>query len=429
MKIILINIRYGYVGGPERYLFNVKELLQQNGHEIIPFSIKYPINEQTEYENYFVSPLSDDESVYYKNQGKNIRSIYKTLERNFYSKEVEQHLTQLIDDTKPDFAYVLLYLRKLSPAILVALKKRKVPFIVRLSDFGMICPSHNLFRNSKICELCKDGNLINSVRYKCVHNSYTASMVNYVATKYHWSKDYFGLINHFVSPSMFLINKMIDSGWESSRFSLLPTFAQLSHSSFVERNKHQLIYAGRLEFIKGIDHLLVAIKILLEVYNLEVNLKLAGNGDQDYVNSLKEYILKNDLNHIEFLGNLDKDELMQQFKGSTLSIIPSLVYDNLPNSALESLAVGTPVIAPSHGCFPEIVIENKTGFLYKPGDSVDMAQKIYSYLNNASLHEMMNIESVNFIKRNHSPEIHYNLLISIIEKVKSAAEVEKSKFN
>ncbi len=42
MRIALVNYRYFISGGPERYLFNIKEILERNGHEVIPFSIKGP---------------------------------------------------------------------------------------------------------------------------------------------------------------------------------------------------------------------------------------------------------------------------------------------------------------------------------------------------------------------------------------------------
>lgn len=40
---------------------------------------------------------------------------------------------------RPDIAYVLHYLRKLSPALLVGLKEEGVPIVVRLSDYQMCC--------------------------------------------------------------------------------------------------------------------------------------------------------------------------------------------------------------------------------------------------------------------------------------------------
>lgn len=371
----------------------------------------------SEYDSYFVSPLSDDGSVFFKDQRTNVRSVRKTLERNIYSNEVERNLSKLIDDTKPDFALVLLYLRKLSPAVLVALNKKGIPFAVRLSDYGMICPSHNLFRGDKICELCLNGNLLNSVRYKCVHGSYVASAVNYMATKVHFAKGYFDLIRHFVSPSRFLINKMVEAGWERERFYHLPTFANSQQPQSGVNEEGHVIYAGRLEHIKGVHLLLESMKILKQRYGFLVKVKVAGGGNEEYVARLKKYCYDNELSNVDFLGELDKAELFQLLGQSVLSVIPSLCYDNLPNSALESLSCGVPIIVPAHGCFPEIVVGGETGFLFEPGNPEDLASKMRLVLSNQGLREAMKEKSIELIQRHYSPEVHYKLLMSVIEEI------------
>lgn len=53
MKILLVNYRYFISGGPERYYFNIKEILEHNGHEVIPFSVKSMRNVPNDYEKYF----------------------------------------------------------------------------------------------------------------------------------------------------------------------------------------------------------------------------------------------------------------------------------------------------------------------------------------------------------------------------------------
>lgn len=53
MKIVIANIRYFVSGGPERYMFNIKEVFENNGHTIIPFSIKHANNRPSEYEQYY----------------------------------------------------------------------------------------------------------------------------------------------------------------------------------------------------------------------------------------------------------------------------------------------------------------------------------------------------------------------------------------
>jgi glycosyltransferase involved in cell wall biosynthesis len=55
--------------------------------------------------------------------------------------------------------------------------------------------------------------------------------------------------------------------------------------------------------------------------------------------------------------------------------------DTFPNTILESLACGTPVIATAVGGIPEQIIEGVTGFLVAPGDSMAMAHKMAYLLN------------------------------------------------
>jgi glycosyltransferase involved in cell wall biosynthesis len=413
MKILIINSRYGYVGGPERYLFNLKELLEQKGHQVIPFSIKYSINEPSEFDEYFASPLSDDESVYFKEQQQSLSSVVKTLERNFYSNEVEARLTRLIDATKPDYAVVMLYLRKLSPSVLVALHKRKVPFAVRLSDFGMICSSHNFFRNDAICEKCLNGSKLNSVLYKCVHDSYLASFVNYTASKFHNLKGYFDLIPQFLCPSQFLIEKMVSAGWRRELFYHLPTLVPPQDTKNIKKNEFQILYSGRIEHIKGVHHLLEAFKIIKHQFQLPATLILAGNDNPSYRQELTGIISDNNLSDIYFKGNLKIEQLQDLYKSSVISVVPSLVYDNMPNSALESMAAGTPVFAPNQGSFPEIIKSEITGSLYEAGNFIDLAEKLKNFLLDNEKQKLFSNNSLKLIRENHSPESHYSKLMNI----------------
>ena len=57
MKILLIHYRYYEASGPERYLFNISKLLNDYGHEVIPFSLDYQKNRSSEYSKYFAKPV------------------------------------------------------------------------------------------------------------------------------------------------------------------------------------------------------------------------------------------------------------------------------------------------------------------------------------------------------------------------------------
>jgi glycosyltransferase involved in cell wall biosynthesis len=70
---------------------------------------------------------------------------------------------------------------------------------------------------------------------------------------------------------------------------------------------------------------------------------------------------------VRSLGYLGPAELRAAYCAADVFVLPSL-EDNLPNTALESLACGTPIVAFETGGIPELVINGKTGWLVPPGD-------------------------------------------------------------
>ena len=63
MKTLIINYRYFISGGHERYMFDLIEILEKQGHEVIPFSIKSSRNIETPYEKYFAEPLGGQDEA------------------------------------------------------------------------------------------------------------------------------------------------------------------------------------------------------------------------------------------------------------------------------------------------------------------------------------------------------------------------------
>lgn len=79
---------------------------------------------------------------------------------------------------------------------------------------------------------------------------------------------------------------------------------------------------------------------------------------------------------IHYCGQLNDDlSLRVIYSAADAMLIPSR-QDNLPNSGVESLACGTPVIAFNIGGLPDIVDHKQTGWLARPFDTEDLAQGI-----------------------------------------------------
>ena len=77
---------------------------------------------------------------------------------------------------------------------------------------------------------------------------------------------------------------------------------------------------------------------------------------------------------VQFLGfTPDPDDVLASVD---VVAVPSTRPDPLPNSAIEALAAGVPVVAADHGGLPEIVRDGVTGLLVRPGDHVALANAL-----------------------------------------------------
>jgi len=75
-------------------------------------------------------------------------------------------------------------------------------------------------------------------------------------------------------------------------------------------------------------------------------------------------------------------------RSATLTILPSRC-DNCPLVIIESLAVGTPVIASRVGGIPEVVRDGIEGFLVPPDDPPSLATKLSHVLSDPVLLQQM----------------------------------------
>jgi len=375
-------------------MFNVSDALQDRGHEIIPFSVHYTKNIPTAYSKYFVEPLGTRDEVIFQEQRLNIKTLVKTVSRLFYSPEVECAVQNLVKDTKPEIAYVLHYLRKLSPSLLVGLKKANIPIVVRLSDYAMLCPQTHCLREEQPCELCVKGRcLLPSVYHRCVQNSYAASTLNALATWFHQARRYFDLIDVFVTTNVFMYDMMKSAGIGEQRLRCIPTFVNTKVFQPLKDSKkdNNIIYSGRLEQTKGVHVLINAINILhMKRPDFKLHTKIVGAGNPAYSLALQKKVKQYGLEEkIEFTGDVDTPRLCGLLAKAKLSVVPSLWYENLPNSMIESYACGTPVIASRIGSLIISVQEGETGFLFEPGDPSSLAERLlYCFEHPVHVHEM-----------------------------------------
>lgn len=408
MRIALVNYRYFVSGGPERYMFNIKEVLEQHGHEVIPFSIKSSKNVSTSLENEFLDTV--DDQTYFAQSKKTLKVVLKSFTRMFYSFEAKKMFGAFLDKHKPDLVYIIHFHNKISPSIIDAAKARKIPVIHRISDFQYMCPNA-LFYNEKkgICEDCLNGHSLSCVKNKCVMNSTVYSAIKLGAKKLHDFLHITQKIDAFVVPSLFTLKKLNQYGIPMEKLHHVPTFFNLKQNVPEVTYEPYFLFVGRLEKQKG---LMTLIKAFVKT---GAPLKIIGFSNDGYENELKAY-LEDKKHRIEFLGKMSFAEIEPYLKSCLCTLVPSEWYDNFPNVILESFAYKKAVIATDIGSLPELVKDGQTGCLFKYADVDDLSDKIEFMLNNESDAKTMGENAFADIKDKYSPDAHYVQLISLFNK-------------
>jgi glycosyltransferase involved in cell wall biosynthesis len=113
-------------------------------------------------------------------------------------------------------------------------------------------------------------------------------------------------------------------------------------------------------------------------------LSIAGSGPQ--LGELRELARQLGLERmVTFTGRLLPDEVSLLFSDADIMLNPTTV-DNMPNSILEAMASGVPVVTTNVGGIPYVVEDGKTALMVNPGDAEGMAEQILRLLTNPDLY-------------------------------------------
>ena len=238
-------------------------------------------------------------------------------------------------------------------------------------------------------------------------------VVNYRGGK---AKNYFGRAIARVRPTMsrgaalivpspYLREVFAEFGFKAA---VIPNIIDLERFHPADRRDSEkgqgphLVITRNLEPIYDIGTAIRAVaQIAPKMPGLRVS--IAGSGPQE--KELKALASKLDLDQvIDFIGRLPPEAVAELYRSADLMLNPTTV-DNMPNSILEAMASGIPIVTTNVGGIPHVVRDEETALFVAPGDAEGMAAQVRRVLSEEGLRERLVTNGLTEVRQYAWPEV------------------------
>lgn len=210
---------------------------------------------------------------------------------------------------------------------------------------------------------------------------------------------------------------IIPNGINMSEYSRLPQKGEFKRKYGINGDKKILLYLGRIHKIKGLDCLIKAFSMLVRQLNFDDVLLAVVGPDDGYLHDMELLIEKKGMrDYIILTGPLYDRNKLEVYVDSEVYILPS-VYESFGITLLEAFACSKPVIASNIDSISEIVLDQKTGFLFDAGNALDLAKKMAQMIDSPEEAEIMGNAGRVFVKDRYSAERTTSLLEDLYNNI------------
>jgi len=114
---------------------------------------------------------------------------------------------------------------------------------------------------------------------------------------------------------------------------------------------------------------------------------------------------------IEYMGRRSPEEVCGMMGEARALIFPSIWYEGLPRTIIESFAVGTPVVASRLGSMSEVVDCGRTGMLFAPGNGKELASAMEELVRDEARYLQMRQSARLEYQTRYTAEVNYPALL------------------
>jgi len=320
-----------------------------------------------------------------------------------WNRAAQNRLEEIMRSEKPEVVHFHNTFPLISPAAYYTAKRFGAAVVQTLHNYRLICANATLFRDGRPCEECISARSPRpAIQHGCYRKNRLAtlgvtSMVQLHRALRTWSNQ----VDAYITLNEFSRNKLSEGGLPASKMFVKPNFVAAKPDPGTGGGAYALFIA-RLVEEKGVRTLLDAWERISDV-----PLKIIGQGPLADSRCSA---------NIGWLGRLESHgDLLEEMKGASVLVVPSLWYEVAPGIILEAFATGLPVIASNMGAMASMIAHGRTGLLFRPGDPEDLARQVRWAVEHPEELLEMRANARREYEEKYTAERNYKMLMTIYQ--------------
>ncbi|MFY3740380.1 MAG: glycosyltransferase involved in cell wall biosynthesis [Candidatus Nitrosomirales archaeon] len=319
-----------------------------------------------------------------------------------YDPSMEEILETIFSKEEFDIIHVCHPMR--TGSIMKIAKKRKIPVILTLTDFWLMCPRGiAVTAKGELCSSPEGG-------VKCAAECYEHMPNDKTKTRFREAEEFAKNADVIISPTYFLagmFGNVFNRDVKVIRHGIDYRDIRINNRMKQKGDSVTYGYIGTVLPHKGV-HLIVEAMKMIRSQNIKV--KIYGNYfyEKEYYEKLKKMVEGD--SRVEFLGQYEDGEMQHIMNDMDCTIVPSIWWENSPLTVLTSLAHKVPVITINIGGAAELIKDGVNGFNFEIGNSRSLASIMQRIAENP---ELLNTIKSNIVRppRNEDEAFEYELLM------------------
>jgi glycosyltransferase involved in cell wall biosynthesis len=355
LKILLVNKYWRKQGGVEEYCFLLKDVLEELGHEVLPFAQLEDDTLEVPSKKYFVSEVDPTAA--------SIVERLRSSRRAVFGDETTRAIRRLLDAEDIDVAHVVHTYHQLGPMFMRELGRRGIPTLLSVHDYKLSCPSYRLMNDltQKICTICLDDpqrRIVAPAQTRCWRGSRAGGVVLGAEAAAVKAKKPYNVAAQVLVSNELMRQSALSGGIDADRIKIIPNFWPAEAVSPPRKPQGHVLFVGRLVVEKGVDILVRA------AAQSGVPVRIVGTGPLE--TSLRE--LASALSSpVEFVGQAWGSEVETEMLTASALVVPSIWHEVSPLVVYQAMTLGVPVIATNVGGLPDLLGDDR-GVMTPPGD-------------------------------------------------------------